>query len=140
MKKGISSILQVAVSCLLLVSLFFGCSDIPSSQALIVVNASENVVSLVSIRQTNISPKKMENSTNALIETIAPGESMTFYLGTSLVDSIRLYISDAEGYASIDFTYEFHMHGGYEDIIASYTGTGITLSGGHAEEIVQDYS
>jgi hypothetical protein len=129
MKKRMCGVLLIAVSCLFLVSLFLGCSDIPRSKALIVVNASENTITSVSIGQTNSIPKA--DLPNALLETIAPGESMTFYLGASLVDWVYLNISDDSGSdAHIYFAYEYSINGDNKDITASYTGTEITLGEG----------
>ena len=130
----------IAMAILVLMSLMVSCDQSPQTKALIISNDSASTtIEVLEIRQ-HLTSSRAAIVYNALAddEEIAPGEDMTFYLapysysndshinGWSSIN-INPYIT---GEAEVYFYFDPDVD---EDILASYDGTSITLSGSDVE-------
>ncbi|MDY0290405.1 MAG: hypothetical protein RBR15_16385 [Sphaerochaeta sp.] len=124
MKKRIFGVVCVLVCSLMLVTVLTSCEESPlESKALVVVNESASAINYVSIVQ-NISGAKRSLPPNALAEgeTIAVGESKTFYLAPYSVEKATLRIRNAtDNFTMSEFTYSYLVNGENETITATFT-------------------
>jgi hypothetical protein len=116
-----------------LVLLFAGCQVNPRTKALVIINNGTSAIDYVMIKQYITQATKSVGA-NALLDgaTIPVGGRETFYLAPyasteSSPTYTSLYVEDsALNYDTERFTFDPSM---YDDIIATYDGTSLTLSG-----------
>ena len=136
MKKN----LLIVMAILVLMSLVVSCDQNPETKALIISNDSvSTTITVLEIKQ-NLTSSRVAIFYNALAddEEIAPGEDMTFYLAPySYSNDSHIngwsYINinpNITGEAEVYFYFNPDVD---EDILASYDGTSITLSGSDVE-------
>ncbi|WP_320127757.1 hypothetical protein [uncultured Sphaerochaeta sp.] len=136
MKKSISKVLCIFIACGLLVSLTSSCSPL-DSKVLVIQNDSTSAIDYVVINQYVSEAKGSSWSALDAGETIPVGGSKTFNLAPYSA-SISLDISDeSTGSDSVYFFYDYLINGHNETITASYSGSGISVSGSNAR-VAQD--
>ena len=138
MKKRMLTVVGVLLCSMVLVMVLSSCDNPPiPSKALIVVNNSASPITYVSIKQY-VSGSRTGAPPNALAveETIAVGESKTFYLAPYAADWIDLTIKNEDlnfNLDSIELKYEYLIDGSNEPITATFTTqderSTITLTG-----------
>ncbi|PKL11364.1 MAG: hypothetical protein CVV52_14175 [Spirochaetae bacterium HGW-Spirochaetae-8] len=124
---------------IVLILLLAGCELSPQSKPLIVVNESDADITEVNIIEYIAGARRIYP--NALTEgdSIAPGARRTFYLApysyANLNDSVgRVKLRIGE--ISIEFSFDFIVENHNERIIATYDGSGFTLTGSNVTPFI----
>lgn len=134
-KRSIYVVLALICS----VALFTSCESPIEAKALVVKNTGSHAIYFVKISQIVSGAKNLAYPENALDvdETIAPGESKTFYLAPYGKNDVYIQIEDESiGEAETRFTYDYLKDGKNETITATFDGTDISLSGSNVEEVL----
>ncbi|MDY0290407.1 MAG: hypothetical protein RBR15_16395 [Sphaerochaeta sp.] len=123
MKKRIFGVACVLVCSLMLVTMLSSCEESPlESKTLVVVNNSASAINHVSIVQCISGAKGSTPNALAIGETIAVGESKTFYLApyASGLSTLRITNNNSES-DTVDFTYKYLIDGKNESITVTFT-------------------
>jgi hypothetical protein len=139
-KNVMRGILAIGLLCTALVA-FSSCSLVPSSQVLVVSNASDYTIYAVYINQYGVGTKATFGD-NVLSEgeSIAPGAEKSFYLAPYsqevglIVDTdsenARIVLDSPSGYCYFTFEYQNSLFN--ESVVATFDGSVITVSGSSA--------
>lgn len=129
-KRSIYVVLALICS----VALFTSCESPIEAKALVVKNTGSHAIYFVKISQIVSGAKNLAYPENALDvdETIAPGESKTFYLAPYTSGSVRLQVETNDTIAQIWFTFDYLKDGKNEAITATFNGSKIKLDGSNS--------